>query len=112
MNCVTHSVKFEYLYFRKLSMIRKKVVWDKHYYSNRFTVRNIFLLCYSRFRLICIFNVYLSLRNTAICFDTLSHMESMWDVHLALHENIIPRCLCVKDGSIGEPLKSKTVVSI
>ena len=36
-------------------MIRNKVVWDKHYYSNRFTVRNIFLLCYSRFRLICIF---------------------------------------------------------
>ena len=39
-------------------MIRNKVVWDKHYYSNIFTVRNIFLLCYSRFRLIhvCIFN--------------------------------------------------------
>ena len=29
-------------------MIRNKVVWDKHYYSNRFTVRNIFLLSYSR----------------------------------------------------------------
>ena len=60
LNCVNHSVKFEYLYIiylRKLSMIRNKVVWDKHYYSNRFTVRNIFLLCYSRFRLICIFNV-------------------------------------------------------
>ena len=57
LNCLTHSVKFEYLYLRKLSMIRNKVVWDKHYYSNRFTVRNIFLLCYSRFRLICIFKV-------------------------------------------------------
>ena len=56
LNCVTHSVKFEYLYLRKLSIIGNKVVWDKHYYSNRFTVRNIFLLCYSRFRLICIFN--------------------------------------------------------
>ena len=42
---------------RKLSMIRNKVVWDKHYYSNRFTVRNIVLLCYSRFRLICIFKI-------------------------------------------------------
>ena len=59
-NCVTHSVKFEYLYLRKLSMIRNKVVWDKHYYSNRFTVRNIFLLCYSRFRLICIFKFVLA----------------------------------------------------
>ena len=58
LNCVTHSVKFEYLYLRKLSMIRNKVVSDKHYYSNRFTLRNIFLLCYSRFRLICIFNNY------------------------------------------------------
>ena len=40
------------------SMIRNKVVWDKHYYSNRLTmltVRNIFLFCYSRFRLMCIF---------------------------------------------------------
>ena len=36
-------------------MIRNKVVWDKHYYSNRFTVRNIFLLRYSRFRLMCTF---------------------------------------------------------
>ena len=40
-------------------MIRNKVVWDKHYYSNRFTVRNIFLLRYSRFRLMCTFKVYL-----------------------------------------------------
>ena len=38
-------------------MIRNKVVWDKLYYSNRFTVRTIFLLCYSRFRLIYIFNL-------------------------------------------------------
>ena len=37
-------------------MLRNKVVWDKHYYSNRFTVRNIFLLRYSRFRLMCTFN--------------------------------------------------------
>ena len=37
-------------------MIRNKVVWDKHYNSNRLTVRNIFLFCYSRFRLMCIFN--------------------------------------------------------
>ena len=37
-------------------MIRNKVVWDKHYYSNKFTVRNIFLLRYSRFRLMCTFN--------------------------------------------------------
>ena len=59
MNCVTHSVKFEYLYLRKLSMIRNKVVWDKHYYSDRFTVRNIFLLCYSRFRLMCNFTLTL-----------------------------------------------------
>ena len=36
-------------------MIRNKVVWDKHYYSNRFTVRNIFLLRYSRLRLMCTF---------------------------------------------------------
>ena len=36
-------------------MLRNKVVWDKHYYSNRFTVRNIFLLRYSRFRLMCTF---------------------------------------------------------
>ena len=39
-------------------MIRNKVVWDKHYYSNRFTVRNIFLLRYSRFRLMCTFNEF------------------------------------------------------
>ena len=39
---MTHCMKFEYLYLRKLSMICNKVVWDKHYYSNRFTVRNIF----------------------------------------------------------------------
>ena len=39
-------------------MIRSKVeLWDKHYYSNRLTVRNIFLLRYSRFRLMCTFNV-------------------------------------------------------
>ena len=38
-------------------MLRNKVVWDKHYYSNRFTVRNIFLLRYSRFRLMCTFNI-------------------------------------------------------
>ena len=36
-------------------MIRNKVVWDKHYNSNRLTVRNIFLFCYSRFRLMCTF---------------------------------------------------------
>ena len=41
----------------KLSMIRNKVVWDKHCNSNRLTVRNMFLFCYSRFRLMCIFNV-------------------------------------------------------
>ena len=56
LHWVTLSVKFEYLYLRKLSMIRNKVVWDKHYKSNRFTVRNIFFLCYSRVRLECIFN--------------------------------------------------------
>ena len=39
-------------------MFRNKVVWDKHYYSNRFTVRNIFLLRYSRFRLMCTFKFY------------------------------------------------------
>ena len=44
-------------------MIRNKVVWDKHYYSNRFTVRNIFLLRYSRFRLICIFKSLLKERS-------------------------------------------------
>ena len=55
LNCVTHSVKFEYWYLKKLSMIRNKVVWDKHCNSNRLTVRNIFLFCYSRFRLMCIF---------------------------------------------------------
>ena len=55
LNCVTHSVKFEYWYLKKLSMIRNKVVWDKHYNSNRLTERNIFLFCYSRFRLMCIF---------------------------------------------------------
>ena len=55
LNCVTHSVKFEYWYLKKLSMIRNKVVWDKQYNSNRLTVRNIFLFCYSRFRLMCIF---------------------------------------------------------
>ena len=38
-------------------MLRNKVVWDKHYYSNRITVRNIFLLRYSRFRLMCTFKV-------------------------------------------------------
>ena len=37
-------------------MIRNKVMWDKHYNFNRLTVRNIFLFCYSRFRLMCIFN--------------------------------------------------------
>ena len=57
LNCVTHSVKFEYWYLKKLSMIRNKVVCDKHYNSNRLTVRNIFLFCYSRFRLMCIFKV-------------------------------------------------------
>ena len=57
LNCVTHSVKFEYWYLKKLSMIRNKVVWDNHYNSNRLTVRNIFLFCYSRFRLMCIFKV-------------------------------------------------------
>ena len=36
-------------------MIRNKVVWDKHYNSNRLTERNIFLFCYSRFRLMCTF---------------------------------------------------------
>ena len=36
-------------------MLRNKVVWDKHYKSNRLTVRNIFLLRYSRFRLMCTF---------------------------------------------------------
>ena len=42
LNCVTLIVKFEYLYLRKLSMIGNKVVRDKHFYSNRFTVQNIF----------------------------------------------------------------------
>ena len=55
LNCVTHCVKFEYWYLKKLSMIRNKVVWDKHYNSNRLTERNIFLFCYSRFRLMCTF---------------------------------------------------------
>ena len=31
-NCVTLSVNFEYLYFKKLLMIRNKVVWKKHNY--------------------------------------------------------------------------------
>ena len=57
LNCVTHCVKFEYWYLKKLSMIRNKVVWDKHYNSNRLTERNIFLFCYSRFRLMCTFNL-------------------------------------------------------
>ena len=38
-------------------MSRNKVVWDKHYNSNRLTVRNIFLFCYSRFRLMGIFKI-------------------------------------------------------
>ena len=38
-------------------MIRNKVVWDKHYNSNRLTERNIFLFCYSRFRLMCTFKL-------------------------------------------------------
>ena len=46
-------------------MLRNKVVWDKHYYSNRFTVRNIFLLRYSRFRLMCTFKV--NNRNLLFC---------------------------------------------
>ena len=54
---MTHCVNFEFLYLRKLSMLRNKVVWDKHYYSNRFTVRNIFLLRYRRFRLMCTFHI-------------------------------------------------------
>ena len=40
-------------------MLRNKVVWVKHYYFNRFTVRNIFLLRYSRFRLMCTFKSYI-----------------------------------------------------
>ena len=47
-------------------MIRNKVVWDKHYNSNRLTVRNIFLFCYSRFRLMCIFKVYQKYLATSI----------------------------------------------
>ena len=39
-------------------MIRNKHVWDKHYYSNRFTVRNIFYYVTVDFAL------YVSLRQT------------------------------------------------
>ena len=60
LNCVTLSVKFEYWYHKKLSMICNKVVWDKHYYSNRLNVRNIFLYCYSRFSLTLSSTVILS----------------------------------------------------
>ena len=49
-------VTFEYWYLKKSSMVRNKVVCDKHYYSNRLTLWNIFVLFYSRFRLVYIFN--------------------------------------------------------
>ena len=42
-------------------MIRNKVVWDKHYNSNRLTVR----ICYSRFRLMCIFKQFQAFLDTS-----------------------------------------------
>ena len=53
LNCVTHCVNFEFLYI--LGNCLWFVIKLKHHKSNRFTVQNIFLLCYSRSRLECIF---------------------------------------------------------
>ena len=48
---VTLSANFDYLYLNLLWMIHNKVVWDRHYSFNRFTVRNNFLLFFNRFTL-------------------------------------------------------------
>ena len=62
LNCVTNSVKFEYLYLRKLSMIRNKVVWDKHYIIIILT----YLLCGISFYYVTVdFALYVSLKAKA-----------------------------------------------
>ena len=48
---VSLSANFDYLYLYELWMIHNKVVWDRHYSFNRFTVRNNFLLFFNRFTL-------------------------------------------------------------
>ena len=96
LNCVTHSVKFEYWYLKKLSMIRNKVVWDKHCNFNRLTVRNIFLFCYSRFRLMCIFKKKL-LRNFEFYFNGhflllengVHPLAPLWSLYHCLSSSIV-----------------------
>ena len=41
--------EFEYIYLNKLSMIRNKIVWDRHYSFNRLTMRNNVLSFFNRF---------------------------------------------------------------
>ena len=77
-------------------MLRNKVVWDKHYYSNRFTVRNIFLLRYSRFRLMCTFKFFkvFNMVKAYLLYSTRNLLKEQWS------DNCVPHSMTVVEQSV------------